>query len=117
MRPGGNVVKVAAITLMVCSTVFGTGCALFFSAPVIPGSAFVYANTRAPMDVDFERTEVGPKRGRASVTTILALVSFGDASAASAANDGGISTIRHADYEYYNILGIYQRFTTVVYGE
>jgi len=29
----------------------------------------------------------------------------------------GITKIRHADYEYTNVLLIFQRYTTVVYGD
>ncbi len=107
------------ISLLIATLALGavTGCLSLYSSPVIPSTAFVYTNTRAPMDIDFENVSVGPKQGKASVTTILLLFAYGDASAAAAAQDGGIQTINHADYEYYSVLGVYQRFTTVVYGD
>ena len=48
---------------------------------------------------------------------ILGLVAWGDASAEAAAKDGGITIIEHVDYEYMNILFIYQRFTTIAHGK
>jgi len=41
----------------------------------------------------------------------------GDASISAAAASGGISRIHHVDHETLNILGIYAKYTTVVYGE
>jgi hypothetical protein len=88
-----------------------------FTAPVVPPVGFVFTNSQAPLDVDMNQTQLGSKTGKASVISILGLFSFGDASTATAARDGGITTIRHADYEFLNVLGIYQSFTTVVRGD
>jgi hypothetical protein len=57
------------------------------------------------------------KVGKSSTTSILFLFAWGDASVAAAARDGGITTIRHADYEYLNVIGLYTSFTTVVRGD
>ncbi len=51
------------------------------------------------------------------MTSILGAVSWGDCSINAAAKDGGLSTIDSADYKYYNILGVYQTFTTIVHGK
>lgn len=91
-----------------------TGC---YTAPVVPAVAGVYTNTKAPMDINYDETELGSKIGKASTTTILGLVGWGDASAAAAAEDGGITIIRHADYEFLNVFFVYQSFTTVVRGD
>jgi len=48
---------------------------------------------------------------------ILGLVATGDASTEAAAREGGISTIHSADYSYFNVLGVYQRYETIVHGE
>lgn len=109
MRSFGSVVLAALLGV-------STGCA-FYSAPVVPPVAGVFSNIEAPLDVDMDPTELGTKVGRSSASNILSLISFGDASIAGAAQRGGIQTIRHADYEYFNILGVYQRFTTVVHGD
>lgn len=93
-----------------------TGCA-GYSAPVVPSLAPVFTNTKAPLDIDLDETRLGSKVGKASTTSVL-FFAFGDASIAAAARDGGITTIRHADYEYLNVFfGIYTSFTTVVRGD
>lgn len=86
-------------------------------APVVPPTALVYTDFQAPLDVSVQDTPTGGRKGRASVVSILGLVSYGDASIEAAAQEGGIRLIEHADYEYFNVLGIYQRYTTVVRGE
>ncbi len=94
-----------------------TACTGFYTAPVVPASAGLYMNTRAPLDTHFDPTRLGDKTGKASVRTVLWLVAWGDASAAAAAQDGGIKLIRHADYEFVSVFGLYQSFTTVVHGD
>jgi hypothetical protein len=91
----------------------GTGCAI---APVMPADGALVSIIEAPLDIDFDQTSPGAKKGEASVTTVLGIAT-GDASAAAAAKAGGITTIRHADYRYLNILFLYSRFTLVVYGD
>jgi hypothetical protein len=104
------------LAIVLLSAVFGTACALGYAAPVVPAFAPMFTNTKAPLDIDYDQTELGSKTGKASVTSVL-FFAWGDASATAAARDGGITTIRHADYEYVNVLGIYQSFTTVVRGD
>jgi hypothetical protein len=94
-----------------------TGCAGLYSAPVIPPVAFVYSKVSAPIDIDVNETRMGQKKGTAETINILGLISTGDASVQSAAKNGGIKVIRHADYEFTTVLGLYSRFTTVVYGD
>ena len=91
-----------------------TGC---YSAPVMPPQGWVFSDISAPLDIDNQETTVAPLEGKASSMSILGLVALGDCSIEAAAEDGGISTIHSADYEFFHILGIYQNFTTVVHGE
>jgi hypothetical protein len=86
-------------------------------APVVPPLAFVYTSVEAPLDIDFEGAARGSKRGTSTAKNVLGLVSWGDASAAEAARSGGITRIDHADYEFYTVLFVYSRYTTIVYGE
>ncbi len=109
-----NRIAVAAVAAL---SLLGIGCAGFLSAPVVPPLAFVYTGVEAPLDTELERTNLGSKRGQASVVNILGIVSTGDASAKAAAEDGGIQTIHHADYEFFNVLGVFSRYTTIVYGD
>ncbi len=91
-----------------------TGC---LSAPVMPPYGIIYTDYKAPLDFDQENSMVGMKEGRAATVSYVGLVAMGDASIKAAAEDGGISTIYGADYEYKNIVGIIQNYTTIVYGE
>ena len=57
------------------------------------------------------------KVGKATATSVLGLVATGDSSIKTAAANGGITKIKYVDYEVENILGIYGKYTTVVYGD
>ena len=94
-----------------------TGCAGFYVAPVIPPPGFLYSEYSAPIDVDANPTKRGKKVGRAFTESFAGLFARGDASVYAAARDGGISTIRSIDYEFVNYVGLYSKFTVVVYGE
>jgi hypothetical protein len=85
-------------------------------APVVPPPALVQ-NYKAPLDIDNDETQLGSKLGTSSTQNILGLVSWGDGSTRAAAQNGGISTIRSADYEFYSVLGIYSKYTTIVHGD
>ena len=91
-----------------------SGCA-FVRAPVVPPMGYIYQKTKAPLDADFDNSKLG-KPGKASVQNVLFLVSWGDGSTEAAARQGGISTITHANWELFNVLCVYSRYTTVVYG-
>lgn len=60
---------------------------------------------------------IGNKVGSSSATGILGLVATGDASIQTAAHAGGIQKISHVDFRKTNILGLFTKFTTIVYGE
>lgn len=105
--------KVVLVVLLGLCVVFAPGCLM---APVIPPVAFVYTGINAPLDVDFQDSKVGLKKGESSSMCILGLVALGDASVYQAAKNGGLTTIQTADYSYTNVLGVYQEFRTVVYG-
>lgn len=81
-------------------------------------SGCAYVNVKTPLDVDLNRTELGQKTGVAEAQSVLWLFAWGDASYAAAAADGGITTMRHADQEVFNVLfGLYVRWRVVVYGD
>lgn len=106
--------KLLCLASLVASVAGLTGC---LGAPVVPPYGIVYTNYKAPLDVDYDPTTIGGKDGYSQTESVLGLVAWGDASGAAAAEDAGIKTIHHADYEYFNVLGVYQRYRTVVYGE
>ena len=77
-----------------------------------------YINARFPLDLDLDRTTLGDKVGRSSVTGVCWLFAWGDGGIQAAALDGEMETIHHADLEVFVILaGLYVRRTTIVYGE
>ena len=81
-------------------------------------SGCVYMKVQRPHDKDYDRTELGTKIGKSELKSILWLVAWGDAGTKAAADNGGITVIKHADVEYYVLLmGLYTRLTTVLYGD
>ncbi len=91
-------------------------CLLGLAVLALPGC--FYTNIREPLDLDLQQTRLGAKRGESSNRQILGLVAWGDASTQAAAANGGITTLNHADSEFFSILWfVYGSQTTVVYGD
>ena len=88
-----------------------TSCAMTSS----PVTGFLYQSTKGPITAT--SNNLGSKVGRAEATSILGWIATGDASIQAAAKSAGIKKISHVDYEGSNILGIYAKHTTIVYGE
>lgn len=103
--------------MLVASVAVLSGCGGFYLSPVVPPIGAVYADVTAPQDADLNSTGLGSKVGESSTMSILSLIALGDCSTKAAAEMGDIQTIYHADYHYTNILGIYQKYTTIVYGD
>ena len=81
-------------------------------------SGCAYMDVKSPLDVDLDQTTLGEKRGVSEARSVLWLFAWGDASYAAAAANGGITTLRHADQEVFNVLfGLYTRWRVVVYGD
>ena len=97
-------------------TIF-SGCAGYVSAPFSPPPGLLFSQYKAPLDVDFDKTTLGTKEGKAESTSILGLFAFGDCSTQTAAKNGQLTTINHADYEMMNVLGIFSKTTVIVYGD
>lgn len=57
------------------------------------------------------------KSGQSEAISILALFATGDASIEAAKKDGGITKVSHVDYHTTNILGIYGKIVTTVFGD
>ena len=108
---GLNALRTALACLLLGIAGSTLGC---IAAPVVPPIGLVYTDLDAPLA---PRGDVGSKRGTSTVTSILFLVSTGDGSVRAAAKNGGIREVKLVDYEYKNVLGVFQRYTTVVYGD
>jgi len=90
----------------------------FVAAGLMALSGCAYVNVKSPLDVDLNQTTLGEKTGVAEARSVLWLFAWGDASYAAAAANGGITTLRHADQEVFNVLfGLYTRWRVVVYGD
>jgi hypothetical protein len=98
----------------------GTSIALLISVLVaaIAVSGCAYINVKTPYDANLDRTELGTKKGYADAHSILWLFTWGDTSYATAAENGNITVIRHADQEIRQVLfGLYTRWRIIVYGD
>lgn len=109
--------KFLSVLMAISALAMLSGCAGFVRAPVVPPQGLAFTSTTAPMDVDYDTTDLGTKIGQSESHNVLGLIAWGDASSETAARTAGINEIRHADYEMFNLLGIYSKFTTIVYGE
>ena len=88
-----------AVLLLVC-----TGC--------------VYTRVTVPLDTDLQETDLGDKTGKSEYQSVLWLVAWGDSGMQAAAEQGGITTLKHADQEVMSVLfGLYYRQRTIVYGK
>jgi hypothetical protein len=56
------------------------------------------------------------KVGQAESTAIICFAT-GDSSISKAMANGGITKIHHVDAKVFSVLGLYAKYTTVVYGE
>jgi hypothetical protein len=75
-------------------------------------------HVQQPMDQNFNATELGTKEGRSKTRSVLWLFAWGDGGTKRAAENGGITVIRHADFELRSYLfGLYFEATTIVYGD
>jgi hypothetical protein len=87
-----------------------TGCATIYPTGAI------YTNVQLPVTVT-DNAGTPMKTGTAQATSILGLVATGDASIEAAKKNGSITKVHHVDWDAYNVLGIYGRYTVTVYGE
>jgi hypothetical protein len=84
------------------------------------GSTFagIYSDTKGAViaAIPVGQTTSMSKVGTAESTAIICIAT-GDSSVKKAMENGGITKIHHVDYQVMNVLGIYVKYTTVVYGE
>lgn len=102
----------------------GAGDANFLKAPVIPPMGGIFTNVKAPLSIDYDKTNANPSKTGTAHTLyvrdpILTGQSFAwqSCSIADAAANGGISTVEYADYEHFSVLGIFGKFTVIAHGD
>ena len=81
-------------------------------------SSCAYVDVKSPFDTNLDKTELGSKVGVAQAYSVLWLFTWGDTSYATAAKNGNITVIRHADQQIQQVLfGLYTRWRIIVYGD
>lgn len=85
------------------------------SAPFQPPMGFV-SQVKAPLSTD-GNWQVGLKSGAADSKCVLGLCAWGDCSITAAAEAGGLKRVDYVDYDYVNIIGVWQKVTVTAYGE
>ena len=102
--------------LLIALVAFGlAGCT---TAPFRPSIGTAYTDFKAPLQLEYDNTDLGHKVGTADSMSVLGLFAFGDCSVQTAAKSAGIKTIKHVDYEFTNVVfGIYTKTTVYVYGD
>jgi hypothetical protein len=104
------------IVLALLASVMLSGCAgfAFMSKSVMPGA--LYAENQSNQFVNDDEKSGMSKTGEACAQSILGWVTIGDATAKTAARNGGISSVAVVDNKFRNILGIYAEYCIVVHG-
>ena len=117
LRAGAQIILAAAAALALSGCVSER-----LSWRLAPPTPMGTSVTGGAVDAFTATEEEGcPREGRASSTSVLALVAFGHAGAASAARAGGVQRIRTADVEVVRVkalgIPIMTRYTVIVRGE
>jgi len=104
--------RLSLCALVLVGLVVLTGCSAMAIGPVV---AMVTVDEKGPVSVGDLRAG-STKVGVAQAEGIL-VVSYGDASISAAMANASITKVHHVDNETFNVLGIYARYKTIVYGE
>ena len=93
------------------AVILAAGCTM----PLAPVMAGLVIDQKGPV-AGFDNNTASTRVGRSQAQGVI-LVGFGDASIRTAAASAGITKIHHVDSNTLNVLGIYSKFETIVYGE
>jgi len=90
----------------------------FLAAILVGVCGCAYVDVKTPFDIDINKTEIGSKVGTAEAYSLFWLITWGDASYATAAKNGNIKIMKAADQETKIILfGLWARWRVIVYGD
>ncbi len=103
--------RVLLCVLAFAGVVSLSGCSVMTTGAV---HAAVVVDEKGP--VAMGDADAGTKVGMSQAEGIL-VVAYGDASISAAMKDGNLTRVHHVDKETFNVLGIYGRYRTIVYGE
>jgi hypothetical protein len=109
--------KEAGMKLLVCVLALAgivalSGCSVMALGPVV---GMITVDEKGPVSAG-DMAAGSTKVGTAQAEGIL-IVAYGDASISTAMKQAGITKVHHVDNETFNVLGIYAKYKTVVYGE
>jgi uncharacterized protein YceK len=94
-----------------------SGCAgIAFVGTGAPGSTGLYAATTSRSFIN-EQTKLGSKSAESCITSILGLITTGEAGVNETSKKAGISRVTHIDQKLTNILGVYATYCVMVYGD
>lgn len=106
--------KFLATIAIFASSLLLHGC---YTAPIETPPGILFSDISSTVSTDMNRTPVSVAEGRARSYSVLGIIAWGDSSLTAAAREGKLKYVTHLDFEYYNILFCYQRFTLVARGE
>ena len=108
------------ITFVICILLLLSfvGCTFPLARSMPLGTGVVYSNVKFSDDAyPIVDSLVGSRQGKASMSEIMCCFASGNSSTTRAAQDAGIKKIKTVEHEYFNVLLIYQSYTTYVTGE
>jgi hypothetical protein len=104
-------------------------CAAGYGADVVPPGGAIFAQIKAPLTSNASGcpTGAGVAKTSSSQTKFLQILkiplnfagvsfSWDDAAIEKIAREAGMSSVSYADYEFLNVLGIWETLTVTVYG-
>ena len=91
-----------------------SGCASTQS-PV--GNGLIFTSVKAPVTATSLASTPNTKTGRSSCVNLMGVVAIGDASIEAASKEAGITRVQHVDHESFSVLGLFGKYTCVVYGD
>ncbi len=95
-------------TILIGTIALSAGCAAFYNDLKTPMSDLTVATSSDSI----------ARMGKSACVSYAWVVAIGDCSVAAAMKTGGVSKIHHVDSEVFSVVfGVYQKYTTVVYGE
>ncbi len=101
--------------LLVCCAVLAfAGCANWAE---VPHESVLYNNMRIDGDFNPTSSAKATLSGRGCIRMVIGMAAWGDAGAGRIAHDNGIKRIAWIDHHYFSVLGVYNVYCTVVYGE
>jgi len=106
--------RLSASVLVACvAVVLLSGCAMI--TPIAGGTGgMLFTQTDAAVAVG---SGSGYSRVGTAESTAIICFATGDSSIQKAMQNGGITRIHHVDAKVFSVLGLYAKYTTVVYGE